>query len=127
MPRDGTIPPYHKQPVTISFQPILPPRLVGFKCVTGGDEEAFPSVFQGVIHFENADRKSDGVSLKVSGKGVRPTVTVSRKAVRFGQCPCFEHRDIMVSICNTGELPIRYNLSKMPSFSCRPPKGLLQP
>lgn len=57
---------------------------------------------------ENAEKKGDTVLLPVSGKGVRPTVTVTQKVVRFGGCPCYERRDVVVGIKNTGELPVRW-------------------
>lgn len=58
--------------------------------------------------FENAEKKGDAVFLPVTGRGVRPTVTVTQSVVRFGACPCYERRDVIVGIKNTGELPVRY-------------------
>lgn len=69
-----------------------------------------PLLTLGSIIFENAERKGDAVYLELSGKGVRPTVAVTQKVVRFGACPCFERRDVVVGIKNTGELPVRYRV-----------------
>ncbi|CAN0475327.1 unnamed protein product, partial [Scytosiphon promiscuus] len=69
----------------------------------------------------------DTISLSVAGKGVQPTVKVTQRVVRFGACPCYERRDVVVGINNTGELPVRFNISKAPNFTSTPSKGLLQP
>lgn len=45
----------------------------------------------------------------MAGKGVQPTVKVTQRVVRFGACPCYERRDVVVGINNTGELPVRCN------------------
>ncbi len=47
------------------------------------------------------------MSLSLLGKGVLPTVKVTQRVVRFGTCPCYDRRDVVVGIKNTGELPIR--------------------
>lgn len=47
------------------------------------------------------------VSLALMGRGVLPTVKVTQRVVRFGACPCYDRRDVVVGINNTGELPIR--------------------
>lgn len=47
------------------------------------------------------------MSLSLLGRGVLPTVKVSQRVVRFGGCPCYDRRDVVVGINNTGELPIR--------------------
>lgn len=57
--------------------------------------------------YENAEKKGDAVSLSLLGRGVLPTVKVTQRVVRFGACPCYDRRDVVVGISNTGELPIR--------------------
>lgn len=47
------------------------------------------------------------MSLSLLGRGVLPTVKVTQRVVRFGACPCYDRRDVVVGINNTGELPIR--------------------
>ncbi|CAM9619899.1 unnamed protein product, partial [Hapterophycus canaliculatus] len=122
-PRDGTIPPYGRQRIAVRFMPNLPPRLSGFKG-EGCEQEPLPSA----LLYENAEKKGDTVSLSLLGRGVLPTVKVTQKVVRFGSCPCFDRRDVVVGVSNTGELPIsRFSISKAPNFSCTPAKGLLQP
>lgn len=69
-----------------------------------------PSVSKGTLLFENAEKRGDVVSLPLTGKGVRPTVKVTHRVVRFSACPCYERRDVVVGINNTGELPVRYAL-----------------
>lgn len=57
------------------------------------------------------------MSLSLLGRGVLPTVKVTQRVVRFGSCPCFDRRDVVVGISNTGELPIRC-VSRMLSKAC---------
>lgn len=66
-----------------------------------------PPLKPGKVLFENAEKKGDTILLAVAGKGVQPTVKVTQRVVRFGACPCYERRDVVVGINNTGELPVR--------------------
>lgn len=90
--------------VSITPSTVLLPSLLGMHALP-------PHItllpFLGNVLLEHAERKSDAVIIPVSGKGVRPTVSVTQKVVRFGSCSCYERRDVVVGIKNTSELPVR--------------------
>lgn len=56
---------------------------------------------------ENAEKKDDFIALPLTGEGIRPTVSITQRVVRFGACPCFERRDVALSTRNNGKLPVR--------------------
>ncbi|GMI22544.1 hypothetical protein TeGR_g14232, partial [Tetraparma gracilis] len=69
---------------------------------------------------------STPLSLLCTGKAVRPSVSLSSKILRFGECPVYDRRDILLTLKNDSELPLPFNFSKVPNFQAHPNKGVLK-
>jgi len=121
-PLEGIIGPYAQLPVSLSFEPPGFTIDRGFK--KSGRHARRSRRFCANMTIEAADIKQN-LLIKIQAKAVLPTVEISQKIMRFGECPCFDRRDLLVSVHNPTELPIRWELSKSANFSCRPTRGSL--
>ncbi len=60
------------------------------------------------------DSQNEPVLVQLMGRGVCPTVRVSKTTIHFGECPMHERRDIYLELENTNEdLPIDFALEKV--------------
>ena len=63
------------------------------------------------------DSQNEPVLVQIMGRGVCPTVRVSKTVIHFGECPMHERRDIYIELENTSEdLSIDFSLEKV--FNC---------
>jgi hypothetical protein len=58
----------------------------------------------------------------------RPPISAIRADnVRFGECPVYERRDVLVTVRNTSAAPVNYSFTKLAHFEAQPAGGTLQP
>lgn len=64
----------------------------------------------------------------MSGRGVKPLLDVSHRALPFGQCAVHDRRDIAITLSNRGDsLPIDWRINKIANFRTTPDHGTLAP
>ena len=127
-PTEGIIEPYAQLPVDFTFSPNLPKKQRGFGANKAGPENAPARNFAVKVSVEGSEIKAGKeLTLACTGKAVRPNIEISQKCLRFGECPVYERRDILLTIKNTSELKLPYSFGKLPNFQARPPKGVLLP
>ena len=124
-PSEGILQPYGEIPVTFCFSPKLPAPLAGFR-KQFQDEHRMPKSFYGRVVVESTEG-SHGVSVELSGVAAMPSVTVSPMVLRFGGCPVYDRRDILVSVMNNSPAAVDFNFSKIAQFKVHPSSGQLQP
>ncbi|CAM9548186.1 unnamed protein product [Chrysoparadoxa australica] len=124
-PRDGTIPAYSRLPVVLQFLPKKEPQKAGFKHGTTHEDEVVQH--NAVMQLQSIDSKGLCLEVPVMGRAVVPGMQVSQRVLRFGETKCFERQDILVTLHNAGELPLRYRLRKIANMNVYPLEGVLQP
>ena len=127
-PTEGIIEPYAQLPVAFTFSPQLSNKQRGFGANRQGAENAPARNFAVTVTVEGSEIKAGKeLTLACTGKAVRPNIELSQKVLRFGECPVYERRDILLNIKNTSELKLPYSFGKLPNFQARPPQGVLLP
>lgn len=127
-PTEGIIEPFAHLPVNFNFAPNYSTKKSGFNANAAGPESQVSRNFAVKVTVDGEGIKTDNVlELTCTGKAVRPNIKLSQQILRFGECPVYERRDILLTIQNTSELPLPYKFDKLPNFQARPSKGILEP
>ena len=124
-PMEGVIQPYSQQEVTFVFQPRAPEHKKGFKTAVQNDPEAVEFVLGANIECVETKQR---LGVNVTGKALKPTVLLSQRVFRFGDCEVNGRRDIRLKIENkSDELPVDFVINKVAFFSAHPSRGRLLP
>jgi hypothetical protein len=127
-PTEGIIEPFAQLPVAFKFSPNYSKKKSGFNAQAGDPEKQPSRNFAVKVLVEGAEIKAGNeLELHCTGKAVRPNVELSQSILRFGECPVYDRRDILLTVKNTSELPLPYKFDKLPNFQARPPSGTLKP
>eukprot|EP00002_Diphylleia_rotans_P025649 TRINITY_DN5079_c0_g1_i5.p1 TRINITY_DN5079_c0_g1~~TRINITY_DN5079_c0_g1_i5.p1 ORF type:complete len:2913 (-),score=444.38 TRINITY_DN5079_c0_g1_i5:284-9022(-) len=125
-PMEGTLSPFSKMPISVKFLPVPEKLLKGFQTTMKSslkDAKMFHSSI--LVEVVETDQK---IEVDVTGKALRPSLSCSEKMFRFGDCPVYDHLDIMFSIKNDSEeLPVDFSIPKAAHFHINPTKGKLLP
>ncbi|GMI52287.1 hypothetical protein ScalyP_jg4569, partial [Parmales sp. scaly parma] len=102
--------PYSQLPVTFSFRPTLPPpptktTAAAMAATPGSRNFAARVTVEGAGGAGSSAGGGGGgggtggeLSVLCEGRAVRPEVELSQKVLRFGECPVYERRDILLSV-----------------------------
>ena len=111
-PTEGIIEPFAQLPVAFKFAPNYSNKKSGFNANAGGPENMPSRNFAVKVLVEGSEIKAGNeLELTCTGKAVRPNVELSQRILRFGECPVYDRRDILLTIKNTSELPLPYKVS----------------
>eukprot|EP00002_Diphylleia_rotans_P030530 TRINITY_DN6284_c0_g1_i1.p1 TRINITY_DN6284_c0_g1~~TRINITY_DN6284_c0_g1_i1.p1 ORF type:complete len:2909 (+),score=517.05 TRINITY_DN6284_c0_g1_i1:178-8904(+) len=125
-PAEGTIQPFSRLPLTIKFTPHAPEMNKGFQSMMKGvsnDSRFFSSIM--AIEVVETGQKIESA---ISGKGFKAKVSCNERTFRFGECPLYDHLDIMFTLKNeSDELPVDFVMSRIANFHMRPSQGRLLP
>jgi len=125
-PTEGIIEPFSQLPVEFTFNPKLSAKHRGFAAGASGPESNPSRNFAVKVTVEGAE-VAKPLTLLCTGKAVLANIDLSSKILRFGTCPVFERRDILLTLKNTSELPMPFEFDKLPNFQAHPTKGVLKP
>lgn len=142
-PAEGTVAPYTSQLLTLAFTPEQPKVTKGFEKASRAAALA-PAAYALDTVIESAETKqsvrvavlgrasAQAVSVTMGGSDGVPEVPwgsepVAADAVRFGECPVFERRDVLVTVRNRSMAALPYSFNKVANFDAKPSSGVLQP
>ena len=91
-----------------SYAPIFKEKVRGFKSKEKRpNEESEETKEDMAVEIVETEQRID---VSVTGKALKPFVTISEKIFRFGECKVYEHNDVMFTIKNeSDELPIEFS------------------
>jgi hypothetical protein len=124
-PLEGVIPPYGSLPVEFKFKPILGDTIRGYTHLPDHSKDEIKYTLG--VTLESQETKQEPMHIDVHGTAHKPLIDVSQKVFKFGECPAFDRRDILLTLKNVGQLTIPYSLNKVANFVCKPSKGILGP
>jgi hypothetical protein len=125
-PTEGIIEPFSQLPIKFTFSPNLPQKARGFTKGYKGPESQQTRNFVSSLTVEGSD-VSNKINLMLTGKAVKPSLSVSDRILRFGECRVHERRDILITLKNDSELTLPYNFTKIPNFTASPKSGFIKP
>ena len=125
LPMEGVIQPYSQQELTFVFQPRAPEHKKGFKTAVQNDPEAAEFVLGANVECVETKQR---LCVNITGKALKPTVSLSQRIFRFGDCEVNGRRDIRLKIENkSDELPVDFVINKVAFFCAHPSRGRLLP
>lgn len=121
-PSEGVASPYSEMIFTFVYKPIKA------KVPKGFSREGLamnPVQLKASLCIESSEL-DQSILVPVTGTAVYPNIEVSQRTFDFGECSSGERVDIILTIKNSGSLPVQYAINKVAHFSCRPSKGRLE-
>mmetsp|Transcript_20679 Transcript_20679/g.39293 ORF Transcript_20679/g.39293 Transcript_20679/m.39293 type:complete len:2902 (+) Transcript_20679:155-8860(+) len=124
-PFSGQIAPFGKIPLEFTFAPGVYVEDKGFICNRTPEKDENLYEYTGKIESEELGAT---LPLRLAGKALRPALRVSPDLLQFGECPVNQRRDIVLRLSNMQEnLPLDFNIPRVPHMDIRPMKGRLAP
>ena len=121
-PSEGVVAPYSETLFTFFYKPIKPKVPKGFS-----KDKTLPKSNELAATFNIDSSEIDQqISVDISGTAAYPSLELSQRIFDFGECPAGERVDILMTVKNTGILPVEYAINKVAHFSCRPNRGRLE-
>eukprot|EP00727_Mastigamoeba_balamuthi_P000882 m51a1_g10791 hypothetical protein (2740) ;mRNA; f:28150-37480 len=118
-PNEGAVEAFSQMAVRFKFAPLIGSELDGTGSA-GISCEGLVTV--GVVE------TSQRILLQITGKVVKPIMTLSRSLLSFGDCPTGQSLTLPLTIKNeSNELPIDFAISRIAHFKAYPEEGTLKP
>ncbi len=124
-PRQGIIKPFAQVEVTMNFTPAMPPPEKGFlHAYNAASREK--KTFQRKA-FIDCMEMNQRLNLGIEGSAQSADVAISPSMLRFGTCPVYDRRDILVTMVNKSDMRTPYNFTDLAHFKITPQTGVLEP
>ena len=123
-PRQGLIKPFAQVELTMKFSPAMPPPVKGFLHAYNAESRE-KKTFQRKV-FIDCMEMNERLNLGVEGSAQSADVAISPGMLRFGTCPVYDRRDILVNMVNKSDMRTPFNFSSLAHFKITPQTGVLE-
>jgi hypothetical protein len=122
-PNDGSLGAFSQIPVTLTFNPTLRQREMGFKSAGDGKPVSSQECIQEMaVEILETEQK---IPFQMRGAALHLGVEVSHKEFRFGNCAVNDWQDVMFTIRNLNENPIDFSIDRVAHFHVNPSNGII--
>jgi hypothetical protein len=123
-PLDGSLKPFSELSLSITFTPqlLLPGK--GFEREHNqelGESRVVSRTLR--IDCPDAPLSQPLPPLVCQGQASFPFVTLNPRSLRFGECPVYDRRDILLTLSNKAKLPVAFSFPSMANFKFSPQRG----
>lgn len=124
-PKQGIIKPFSQVEMCLKFTPLMPPPVKGFLHEYNAESRE-KKVFQRRAYVDCIEM-NQRLSLNMEGDAQSADVSLSPAMLRFGSCPVYDRRDILVNLVNKSEMPTPFSFENIAHFKITPNSGMLGP
>lgn len=124
-PKQGIIKPFSQVEMCLKFTPLMPPPAKGFLHEYNAESRE-KKVFQRRA-FIDCLEMNQRLNLNMEGDAQSADVSLSPAMLRFGSCPVYDRRDILVNLVNKSEMRTPFNFQNIAHFKITPGEGVLGP